>query len=153
LAILSRLSRFSSPAVGTNWPFCVDVPLKHQSINQSILFNIMNYLYCDMCHNCLVVLLHTGGLTRIHLLCAICRSYERIKPFKLIQKSTAFLKKNCNLLRYSLQTIRTLNMNSAKLSYLFTLDTNCVREGWSPDKQRFEFRWRYRWSSLKFIWI
>jgi len=35
LAILSQLSRFPSPAVGTNWPFCVDVPLKHQSINQS----------------------------------------------------------------------------------------------------------------------
>jgi len=35
LAILSRLSRFPSPAVGTNWPFCVDVPLKHQSISCS----------------------------------------------------------------------------------------------------------------------
>jgi len=33
LAILSWLSRFPSPAVGTNWPFWVDVPLKHQSIN------------------------------------------------------------------------------------------------------------------------
>jgi len=31
LAILSRLIRFPSPVVGTNWPFCVDVPLKHQS--------------------------------------------------------------------------------------------------------------------------
>jgi len=40
LAILSRLSRFPSPAVGTNWPFCVDVPLKHQSINQFSNINV-----------------------------------------------------------------------------------------------------------------
>jgi len=32
LAILSRLSRFPGPAVGTSWPFCVDVPWK--PINQ-----------------------------------------------------------------------------------------------------------------------
>jgi len=51
LAILSRLSRFPSPAVGTNWPFCVDVPLKHQSINQSpinqspfLTLNIRTYI-------------------------------------------------------------------------------------------------------------
>jgi len=36
LAILIRLSRFPSPAVGTNWPFCVDVPLKHQSTYQCV---------------------------------------------------------------------------------------------------------------------
>jgi len=35
LAILSQLSQFPSPAVGTNWLFCVDVPLNNQSINQS----------------------------------------------------------------------------------------------------------------------
>jgi len=31
--ILSRMSRFPSPAVRTNWPFCVDLPLNNQSIN------------------------------------------------------------------------------------------------------------------------
>jgi len=46
LAILSRLSRFPSPAVGTNWPFCVDVPLKHQSINQSINRSIQTSREC-----------------------------------------------------------------------------------------------------------
>jgi len=45
LAILSRLSRFPSPAVGTNWPICVDVPLKHQSINQSWRFCVLHYLF------------------------------------------------------------------------------------------------------------
>jgi len=35
LAILSRLSRFISPAVGTNWPLCVDLPLNtNQSKNE-----------------------------------------------------------------------------------------------------------------------
>jgi len=34
--LLAILSQCPSPAVGTNWPFCVYVPLKHQSINQSI---------------------------------------------------------------------------------------------------------------------
>jgi len=33
LAIFRRLSRFPAPVVGTNRPFCVDVPLK---INQSV---------------------------------------------------------------------------------------------------------------------
>jgi len=33
LAIISRLSRCPSPAVGTNWPFCVDVPLNNQPTN------------------------------------------------------------------------------------------------------------------------
>jgi len=36
LAILSRLSRFPFPAVGTDSPFCVDVLLNKQLINQSI---------------------------------------------------------------------------------------------------------------------
>jgi len=46
LAILSRLSRFPFPTFGTNWPFCVDVPLnnqsaKHQSINSpSVSMNV-----------------------------------------------------------------------------------------------------------------
>jgi len=40
LAIISRLSRFPSPAIGTNWPFCVDVPLNNQLINH--LINLMN---------------------------------------------------------------------------------------------------------------
>jgi len=31
LAILSRLSRFPSPAVGKHLPFCVGVPLTNQS--------------------------------------------------------------------------------------------------------------------------
>jgi len=35
LAILSWVSWFPSLAVGTNWPFCVDVPLNNQSINLS----------------------------------------------------------------------------------------------------------------------
>jgi len=30
-SILSRPSRFDSPTVGTNLPFCVDVPLNNQS--------------------------------------------------------------------------------------------------------------------------
>jgi len=34
LVILSRLSQFPSPAVGTERPFCVDVPLINQSTNQ-----------------------------------------------------------------------------------------------------------------------
>jgi len=34
LVILGRLSRLPTPAVGTNWPFCVDVPL---NTNQSTL--------------------------------------------------------------------------------------------------------------------
>jgi len=35
LAFISRLSRFPSSAVGTSWPFCVDVPLNNQSIYAS----------------------------------------------------------------------------------------------------------------------
>jgi len=45
LAILSRLSRFTFPAVcrgrkavGTNYPFCIDVPLNKQSINHSPVY-------------------------------------------------------------------------------------------------------------------
>jgi len=33
LTILSRWGRFPSPTVGTNWPFCVDVPLNNQPTN------------------------------------------------------------------------------------------------------------------------
>jgi len=36
LTILSRLSRFFYPAVGTNWPFCVGVPLNNQPTNSCI---------------------------------------------------------------------------------------------------------------------
>jgi len=50
LAILSRLSRFPSPAVVTNWPFYVDVPLKHQSINQSINQSIRG-IKCAVCNS------------------------------------------------------------------------------------------------------
>jgi len=35
-AILSRLSRFPAPAVGTNWSFCVYVPLNISQLNISI---------------------------------------------------------------------------------------------------------------------
>jgi len=38
LAILSRLSRFPSPTVGTNWPFCVDVPLNNQPTKSWVCF-------------------------------------------------------------------------------------------------------------------
>jgi len=48
LVILRRLSRFPSPAAGTNWPFCVDVPLNNQSINQSInLSYLLSLLKCS----------------------------------------------------------------------------------------------------------
>jgi len=52
LAILSRLSRFPSPAIGTNWPFYVDVPLKHQSINHWI--NLVNHHDVFSCYLCKV---------------------------------------------------------------------------------------------------
>jgi len=44
LAILSRLSRFSSPAVGTNGPFCVDVLLNNQPTN-CVKTNILLILF------------------------------------------------------------------------------------------------------------
>jgi len=44
LAILSQLSRFPSPAVSTNWPFCVDESLNNQSIDQLL----HKYLFMQM---------------------------------------------------------------------------------------------------------
>jgi len=41
LAILSRMSLFPSPAVGTNQPFCVDVLLNNQSIKQSPAIGVL----------------------------------------------------------------------------------------------------------------
>ena len=35
LVILSRLSRLHPPAVGTNWPLCVDVPLNANQTNKT----------------------------------------------------------------------------------------------------------------------
>jgi len=40
LVILSRLSWFASPAVGTHWPFCVDVLLNTQSIIHACEFSV-----------------------------------------------------------------------------------------------------------------
>jgi len=42
LAIVSRLSRFPFPAVGTNWPFCVDVPLNNQPTNTSVILTAID---------------------------------------------------------------------------------------------------------------
>jgi len=42
--LFSRLSRFPSPAVGTNWPFCVDRTPINQSINLFMLMTIRNIL-------------------------------------------------------------------------------------------------------------
>jgi len=37
LAIFSRLNWFPSPAVGKNWPFCVDMPLNNLPTNQPLV--------------------------------------------------------------------------------------------------------------------
>jgi len=61
LAIFSRLSRFPSPAVGTNWPFWVEMLLKHQSINQSINQSISVICSCidsGICNKCILRLDH-----------------------------------------------------------------------------------------------
>jgi len=46
LAILSRMILFPSPAVGTNLPFCVDVPLKNQPTNQVVSWLLLLFWMC-----------------------------------------------------------------------------------------------------------
>jgi len=52
LAILSRLSQFPSPTVCTNWPFCVDVLLKNESISRMLSLNKPSWIVmcCEISH-------------------------------------------------------------------------------------------------------
>jgi len=81
LAILSRLSRFPSPAVGTNWLFCVDMPLNSQSINQSINVTISLYvtipLYVTMLL-CRYMSLYQLSIYVAMLLCRYITMYHHV---------------------------------------------------------------------------
>jgi len=64
-AILSRLSQFPSPAVGKNWPVCVDVLLNNQST-----INDQRTVDCQ-----LYALQPTGPMIKTHEFANVCVSY------------------------------------------------------------------------------
>jgi len=68
LAIPSCLSQFPSLAVGTNWPFCVDVPLNNQSMNSAALI----HFFCSSSVNCFISVHEQGSLWS--LVCTISDS-------------------------------------------------------------------------------
>jgi len=74
LAILSGLSRFPAPAVGTNWPWCVNVPLKtNQPINQYKKFAgvALRHLFIMYAHHIDIMLINVNLLVMLLCRCTL----------------------------------------------------------------------------------